>query len=79
MLSPTLLNILLERIMTDAFEDHEGSFSTGGSTITNLRFADESDALVGVGKEEELIKFVNQLDKASTTCGMGISAEKRRS
>ena len=71
LLSPTLFNIFLERIMTDAFEDHEGSVSIGGRTITNLRFADEID-----GKEEELFNLANQLDKASTTYGIEISAEK---
>ena len=46
LLSPTLFNIFLERIMTDALENHEGSVSIGGRTITNLRFADDIDALV---------------------------------
>ena len=32
---------LLERIMTDALEDHEGTISIGGRTITNLCFADD--------------------------------------
>ena len=41
LLSPTLFNTFLERIMTDALEDHEGTVSIGGSTITNLRFADD--------------------------------------
>ena len=41
LLSPTFFNIFLERIMTDALEDHEGTVSFGGRTITNLRFADE--------------------------------------
>ena len=40
-LSPTLFNIFLERIMTDALNDHEGTVSTGGRNITNLRFADD--------------------------------------
>ena len=30
LLSPTLFNIFLERIMTDALENHEGSVSIGG-------------------------------------------------
>ncbi|WP_419589811.1 hypothetical protein [Thiolapillus sp.] len=30
LLSPTLFNIYLERIMTDALEDHEGAVSIGG-------------------------------------------------
>ena len=37
--SPTLFNIFLERIATDALEDHKGTVSIGGRTIINLRFA----------------------------------------
>ena len=72
--SPTLFNIFLERIMTDALENHEGSVSTGGRTITNLLFADDIDALAG--KEDELVKLINHLDTTSTKYGMEISAEK---
>ena len=54
LLSQTLFNIFLERIMTDAIEDHQGTVSIGGRTITNLRFADDIDGLAG--KEEELAK-----------------------
>ena len=71
---PTLFNILLERIMTDALEDHEGTVSIGGRTITNLRFADDIDGLAG--EEEELANLVECLDKACTAYGMEISAEK---
>ena len=35
LLSPILFNIFLERIMADALEDHEGTVSIGGRTITN--------------------------------------------
>ena len=52
-LSPTLFNIFLERIMTDAREDHEGTVSR---TITNLRFANDIDGFAG--EEEELAKLV---------------------
>ena len=45
LLSPTLFNMLLKRIMTDALEDHEGTVSIGGRTITNLRFAGDIDGL----------------------------------
>ena len=38
--------------MTDALEDHEGTVSIWGRTITNLRFADDMDG--SAGKEEEL-------------------------
>ena len=74
LLSPTLFNIFLERIMTDALEDHEGTVSIGGRTITNLRFADDIDGLAG--EEEGLANLVERLDKASTACSMEISAEK---
>ena len=35
-----LLQHFLERIMSDALEEHDGKVSVGGRTITNLRFAD---------------------------------------
>ena len=75
-LSPIVFNIFLERITTDALEDHEGTVSIGGRTITNLRFADDIDGFAG--EEEELAKLVQHLDKASTASGMGISAEKTK-
>ena len=66
----------LERIMTDALEDHEGTVSIGGRTITNLRVADGIDGLAG--EEEELANLVERLDKASTAYGMEISAERTK-
>ena len=62
--------------MTDALEDHEGTVSIGGRTITNLRFAHDIDGLAG--EEEELTNLVERLDKASTAYGMEISAEKTK-
>ena len=76
LLSPTLFNIFLERITTDALENHEGTVSIGGRTITNLRFADDIDGLAG--DEEELANLVEGLDKASTAYGMKISAGKTK-
>ena len=60
LLSPTLFNIFLERIMTDVLEDHEGTVSIGSRTITNLRFSDDIDGLAG--EEKELTKLVECLD-----------------
>ena len=68
-LSPILSNIFLERIMTNALEDHEGTVSTGGRTIAIFRFANDID---GLPRGEELAKFVECLDKASTAYGMEI-------
>ena len=64
LLSPALFNIFVERIVTDALEDHEGTVSIGGRTITNLRFADDIDGLTGV--EEEVAKLVEHFNKVST-------------
>ena len=61
--------------MTDALEDHEGTVSIGGRTITNLRFADDIDGLAG---EEERASLVERLDKASTAYCMEISTEKTK-
>ena len=54
LLSHTLFDVFLERIMTDALQDHEGTVSIGGRTITNLRFVYDMDGLAG--EEEELAK-----------------------
>ena len=62
--------------MTDALEDHEGTVSIGGRTITNLRFDNDIDGLAG--EQEELAKLVERLDKASTAYGMEISAKKTK-
>ena len=59
--------------MTDALEDHEDTVSIGGRAITSLHFADDIDGLSG---EEELVKLVEHLNKASTAYGMEISAKK---
>ena len=62
--------------MIDTLEDHEGTVSIGGRTITNLRFAHDNDGLAG--EEEELAKLVERLDKASAAYGKEIRAEKTK-
>ena len=74
LLSSTLFNLFLERITTNALEDHEGTVSIGGRTITNFCFADDIDGLAGA--EEELANLVERLDEASTAYGTEISVEK---
>ena len=71
-----LFNIYLERITTDTLEDHEDAVSIGGRANTNLRFADDIDGLAG--EEEELSNLGERLYKASTACGMEISAKKTK-
>ena len=55
--------MFLERFMTDALEDHEGTVSIGGRTVTHLRLADDIDGLAG--EEEELAKLVECLARQS--------------
>ena len=64
LLSPTLFNIFVERIMAFVLEDHEETVSIGGRTFTNLRLADDIDGLAG--QEEELVKLANDLEEVST-------------
>ena len=69
-----LFNIFLERIMADALEDHGGTVSIGGRTMTNLRLTDDIDGLAG--QEQELVNLVNHPEDASTAYGMQISTKK---
>ena len=78
LLPPTLFNIFLERIMSDAVEEHDGKVSTGGRNITNLWFADDIDALAEEEQDLELEAVVEILHKAFTRYKMEISAEKTK-
>ena len=73
LLSPNLVNIFLQRIESNALEEHDGKVSIGGRNSTNLRFADYIDALAE--KEQELEALVESLDKTCTRYKMEISAE----
>ena len=74
LLSPTLLNIFLERIICEALDDHEGSVSIGGWLITNSRFAD--DIVVNAEKEEEAGILFDRLDTTTTRYKMEIGPDK---
>ena len=64
LLSHTLFKIFLERILSDALEEHDGRVSIGGRTITYLRFAYDIDALAEEEQEQEAL--VESLDKICT-------------
>ena len=76
LLSPTLFNIFLERIMRDALDDHEGSVSIGGWLITNFCFAD--DIVVNAEEEEEAGVLIDRLDRTTTRYKMEISPDKTK-
>ena len=62
--------------MSDAPEEHDGKASIGGRNITNLRFADDVDALAE--EEQELEALTESLHKTFTRYKMKISAEKTK-
>ena len=74
LLSSTLFNIFLERIMSDTLEEHDGKVSIGGRNITNLRFADDIDA--AAVEEQEIESLVESLDKTGTRYKIELSVEK---
>ena len=74
LLSPTLFNIFLERIMCEALDDHEGSVSIGGRLITNFRFADD----IVVNAEEEAGVLIDRLDRTTTRYKMEIGDQTRQ-
>ena len=76
LLSPTLFNIFLERIMCEALDDHEGSVSIGGRLITNFLFADV--IVVNAEEEEEAGILVDRLDTTSTMYKMEIGPDKTK-
>ena len=53
LLSPTLMNTFLERVMTDALEEHDGKVGMGCRNISNLRFTNEIDTFA---EEEQDLK-----------------------
>ena len=48
LLSPILLNIMLEQIMNEDLLDHQSTIPIGRRTITNVKFADDIYGIAGV-------------------------------
>ena len=78
LLSPTLIHIFLERIISDTLEEHgrRVSIYIGGRNLTHLEFANDTDALAE--EEQELLALVESFDKTCTRYKMEVSAEKTR-
>ena len=76
LLPPTLINIFLKRIMSDALEEHGRRVNIGSRNIINLEFANDIDAQAE--EEQELEALVESLDKTCTRHKMEISAKKTR-
>ena len=67
------LKIFLERIMTEALEEHDGKVKKGTKIISNQWFADDIDAQAE--EEQELEALVDRLDKTCKIYQLEISAE----
>ena len=76
LLSPTLFDIVLKRIMCETLDDHEGSISIGGRPITNFCFAD--NIVVNAEEEEEAGVLVDRLNTTTTRYKMEISPDKTK-
>ena len=76
LLSPTLFNIFLERIMSKPLDEHEGSVSISDKLTINIRFAD--DIVVNAEEEEEAGILVDHLDTATTGYKMEIFQTRRK-
>ena len=76
LLSPTVFNIFLERIMCEALGDHEGSVSIGGRLIINFPFAD--DIVVNAEEEEEAGVLVDRLYSTTTRYKMEVGPDKTK-
>ena len=66
--------------MSDILEEHDGKVSIGEKNITNLRFADDIDALAEEEQELEALveALVESLDKTCTRYKTEISAENTK-
>ena len=73
-LSPTLFNIHVEQIMSDALEEHDGKVRISSRNIINLQFADDIDSVAGEEQKQEIL--VESLNKTCTKYKMEISAEE---
>ena len=76
LLSSTIFNVCLERIMSEALENQCGTVSIGGRNITNLHFADDIDGLAG--SKDERATLEKNMDEISSRFDMKISAERTK-
>ena len=64
----------MERIMSDAVEEHDGKVSISSRNIINLQFTEEIDAVAEEEQEQETL--VESLNKPCTRYKMDISADE---
>lgn len=74
MLSLLLFNIYGEWIIRKATEDWQGSESTGGTQISNLRYAD--DIIILANTEKEMALFLQRIEHYSSEAGLKLNYTK---
>lgn len=75
-LSPILFNIYTEYIMRRVLENWNGGISIGGTTINNLRYADDTVLLTSTA--EELAELVQKLKIESESFDLKINMSKTK-
>src|SRR5688572_16803738 len=75
-LSPSLFNILAERVMREALEGYDGGVQIGGRRLTNLQYAD--DIVLLISSEEELQMLIERLDRIGKKYGMQFNIGKTK-
>ena len=76
LLSPTLFNLFLEKIMQETLHDHVTTISIGGRPVCNLRFADDINLMDG--SSSELQELTTKLSERASAYGMEISTTKSK-
>ena len=75
-LSPNLFNIYSEDIMREALDGFTGGVKFGGSSITNLRYADDTTLICS--SREELLALLKCIKEASEEKGLLLNAKKTK-
>ncbi len=76
LLSPSLFNLFLERIITDTLDGYNGGVSCAGKRIVDLRFADDIELMDE--SEDGIQEITRRLDETARKYGMEISTEKSK-
>ena len=76
LLSSTLFNVLLERLISEALKDIVGTTSIGRRIFTKVRSADDIDSIDG--SEEELKALIELIDRTAKSYSMKINADRTK-
>src|ERR1043165_6510696 len=76
MISPTLFNIISEKVMREGLKGYKGGIQIGGRRITNLRYVD--DIVLMASTEMELQNLLTRLDREGRKKGLEINMGKTK-